>query len=127
MARLVADQAFSNVLEKRYFQFFRQRTVEQTNILVESRFWDRIVLSYAHAEPAIKHGVLALSALHQLYEFVDESEQKQQHLAYTDKQHQNALTSLRRLVSTATVADVDRILIACVIFIAYEVPWSHRH
>lgn len=120
LPRLITDPAFSDVLEKRYFQFFRQKTVESTNSLIDSRFWDRVVLQACHLEPAIKHAVLALSSLHQLSELPDGSEIKRQHQAYAEKQHHKALETARKLVACATPQDSDRVLIACIIFICYE-------
>ncbi|KAK3075242.1 hypothetical protein LTR53_001606 [Teratosphaeriaceae sp. CCFEE 6253] len=116
LAQLVSDPGFSDTLEKRYFQFFRQRTVQG----VTSRFWDRVVLQFLHAEPAVKHAVLALSALHQLMEIPDHDPMKAEHLAFAEKQHRKALTAAKLLVASATKDDVDRVLTACVIFISYE-------
>lgn len=116
----MTDPAFSDVLEKRSFQFFRQKTVESTNTFVDSRFWDHIVLQACHDEPAIKHAVLALSSLHQLSELQDGSEIAGQHRSYAEKQHQKALSAARKLVACASLQDLDRVMIACIIFICYE-------
>ncbi|KAK0338036.1 hypothetical protein LTR91_013108 [Friedmanniomyces endolithicus] len=93
LPRLICDPAFSDVREKRYFQFFRQRTVESTNSLVGFTFWSRLVLRIVHAEPAIKHAVLALGALHQYLELPDEDPTRVDHLAFTEEQHWKALTA----------------------------------
>jgi hypothetical protein len=140
--RLITDPAFNDVLEKvflfllysnqavkpvaganlvqRYFQFFRNRTVPSTNVLIDSHFWDRTVLQAAHHEAAIKHAVLALSSLHQLMSLSNENEAKQQHRSYAERQYQQALADVRTLISSATDKEVDRILIACVIFVVFE-------
>ncbi|KAK5111186.1 hypothetical protein LTR85_012235 [Meristemomyces frigidus] len=120
LPRLITDPAFSDVLEKRYFQFFRHKTICGSNNLIDSRFWDRIVLQACHVEPAVKHAVLALSSLHQLSELTNENPSKQRHRAYTEEQHQKALEQARMLVASATPHDIDRVLIACVILICYE-------
>ncbi|KAK1055264.1 hypothetical protein LTR12_015276 [Friedmanniomyces endolithicus] len=109
-----------DVREKRYFQFFRQRTVESTNSLVGFTFWSRLVLQIVHAEPAIKHAALALGALHQYLELPDEDPTRVDHLAFTEEQHRKALTAAKMLVASATPEDLDRVLAACVLFICYE-------
>lgn len=120
LPRLVTDPAFGGVLEKRYFQFFRQKTVLSTNSLVDSRFWDRLVLQACHFEPAIKHAVLAMSSLHQLSALTTDSDATQHHRLYADQQHQKALTAARALTSSSQPQDMVRILIACILFIIFE-------
>lgn len=118
--RLITDPAFEDLLEKRYFQFFRQKTIASTNSIVDSRFWDRLVLQACHTEPTIRHAVLALSSLHQLSSLPSDSEANRQHRRYAEKQHQKALEAARSLIASAAPDDVDRILTACIIFIIFE-------
>ena len=120
LSRLVTDPAFSDVLEKRYFQFFRHRTVASTNGIVDSRFWDRVVLQACHTEPAVKHAVLALSSLHQLSILPQDCDTNYQHRLYAERQHHKALEEARVLIASSSQQDVDRILIACIIFIIFE-------
>ncbi|KAK0295430.1 hypothetical protein LTS00_006061 [Friedmanniomyces endolithicus] len=56
-------------------------------------FWSRLVLQIVHAEPAIKHAVLALGALHQYLELPHEDPTRVDHLAFTEEQHRKALTA----------------------------------
>lgn len=122
LPRLVTDPAFEDLLEKRYFQFFRQRSVASNNNLVDTRFWDRLVLQACHSEPAIKHAVLALSSLHQLDSLPPGSEAAIQHEAYAGRQHQRALAAAQHLISSSAsqAHDFDKILTACAIFIIFE-------
>ena len=120
LPRLVVDPAFADVLEKRYFQFFRQRTVSRTNDLVDSRFWDRVVLQACHNEPAVKHAVLALSSLHQLHGLPPDSEAARHYSFYADQQYQKALRASQILVASAEPQDADLVLITCIVFICYE-------
>lgn len=120
LPRLVTDPAFSDLLEKRYFQFFRQRTVADTNSIANCRFWDRVILQACHTTPAVKHAVLALSSLHQLSSLPVDDNRGGQHRIYAERQHQKALEEARTLVATSTPEDVDRILIACIIFVIFE-------
>lgn len=114
------DPAFSDVLEKRYFQFFRHKTVASTNSIMESRFWDRILLQICHIEPAVKHAVLALSSLHQLSEARNDSDLALRHQRYADQNYQRALNAAQSLLHSSTPEDIDRVLIACLIFTCYE-------
>lgn len=118
--RLMSDPAFSDALERRYFQFFRQRTIVSATSLIGSRFWDRTVLQAVHLEPAVRHAVLALAGLHQVSEMAQSNDDRQRHLAFTERQHHKALEAAKLLVASAQPQDVDRVLIACVIFICYE-------
>jgi len=120
LARIVSDPAFRDVLEKRYFQFFRQKTVASTNSLMDSRFWDRIVLQMCHVEPAVKHIVLALSSLHQLSEAMHDRDVALRHQRYSEQHYQRALSAAQGLMYSSTPEDIDRVLIACVIFTCYE-------
>ena len=117
---MITDPAFSDLLEKRYFQFFRQKTVTSTNGIVDSRFWDRVVLQACHQEPAIKHAVLALSSLHQLSTLPHDDTVSCRHRLYAEQQHHKALEGARALVASAEPHEVDRVLVACVIFIIFE-------
>ena len=87
---------------------------------MDSRFWDRVVLQACHREPAIKHAILALSSLHQLSGLVIDSEEACRHRIYAEKQHHKALAGARSLITSSSPQDVDRILIACVVFIIFE-------
>lgn len=121
LPRLIADATFSDVLEKRYFQFFRQRTVTSTNSLVDARFWDRILLQSAHREPAVKHAVLALSSWHQHSEPDLDNDTRQKHRLYSEQQHQKALVEAQALLASAgPQTSPDVVLIACIVFICFE-------
>ena len=113
--------AFSDVLEKRYFQYFRYKTVASTNSLMNSRFWDRIVLQVCHVEPAVRHAVLALSSLHQLSEARrDDPSVALSHQRYADQHYYQALGAAQSLLQSSGAEDIDRVLITCLVFTCYE-------
>lgn len=91
-----------------------------TNSIVDSRFWDRVVLQACHNEPTIKHAVLALSSLHQLSSLPHDSDTNYQHRLYAERQHHKALEEASVLIASSQPQDVDRILIACIVFIIFE-------
>lgn len=124
---LITDPAFEHVFEKRNFQFFRQSTVVDTNVLLHSRFWDRVVLQLSHTQPAVKHCVLALSAWHQLVITKDHRTDCLALRQYADKQYQLALESARMMVTSATDSDIGHILATCIVFVLYEsVRGNHK-
>jgi hypothetical protein len=86
---------------------------------MNSRFWDRIVLQVCHIEPAVKHAVLALSSLHQLSE-AEDTTVALRHQRYADQHYQQALSAAQSLLRSSTTEDIDRILIACLVFTCYE-------
>lgn len=54
--------------EALYFNIFRARTANELSGYFDSTFWTRRVLQECHAEPAIRHAVVALGALYQTLE-----------------------------------------------------------
>ena len=116
----MTDPAFTNLLEKRYFQFFRQKTMASTTSLFDFRFWDRVVLQACHYEPAIKHAVLALSSWHQTTNPQANGTASLQHHNFATKQYHLALSHAQKLVSSARSEDIETILIACIVCICYE-------
>lgn len=84
--------------------------------MVDSRFWDRTVLQACHTVPAVRHAVLALASWHQL----SNSPLDIQHRNYADKQYQLALLEAGQLIQSSKTDDIDKILIACIVFICFE-------
>jgi hypothetical protein len=68
--------------EYHVFEFFRSSTIERTNWLIDSDFWNRFVLERTCSLPEIKHAVLALSALHRSIQFNDTKERTYALLQY---------------------------------------------
>ncbi|KAJ6780561.1 hypothetical protein PWT90_10036 [Aphanocladium album] len=117
---MLTDGAFRGKLEQRYFQFFRCCTVACTNLTVDSPFWDRVILQAFHAEPAVKHAILALAAMHSgMLDRKDEYACRQ-HIYYAREQYTIALGKAQQLVSTATPGQMHRVLMVCLLFAAWE-------
>ena len=121
LSALISDPAFSDVLEKRQFQFFRLNTVPGTNYLIDSRFWDHVVLQACHSTPAVKHGVLALSFWHQSFDHsaLNDSESSRSR-QYANMHYQLGLEQAQTLLNHTTEDDVNPVLIACIVFSLYE-------
>jgi hypothetical protein len=94
--------------------------VASTNLTVDSRFWDSLVLQACDAEPAIKHAILTLASYHNSVIAKDDREVSLQHLAYAERQYQQALGEAKQLIETPSTKHIDRILMVCVLFIVFE-------
>lgn len=86
--------------------------------MIDSRFWDRVVLQACHSEPAIKHAILALSSWHQYLQANGET--ASQHRAFADKQYHLALQHTQTLISSADADNLAPVLITCILCIVYE-------
>ncbi|OAA79509.1 hypothetical protein LEL_02995 [Akanthomyces lecanii RCEF 1005] len=117
---MLIDGAFRGKLEQRYFQFFRCCTVACTNLTVDSPFWDRVILQAFHAEPAVKHAVLALAAMHSGMLDRQDEHVSRQHMLYAKEQYTVALGEARQLVTNAAPTQIHRVLIVCLLFVAWE-------
>lgn len=111
------DAVFDNVWQKRCFQFFKNKTVKSTNELIDPRFWDRVVLRAAHNEPAVKHGILALSIFDQ---FIAEDQNLSSYRILADEQYHLCLKHAQELLSRAKDSEIENVLITCIVAIHYE-------
>jgi hypothetical protein len=58
-----------DVNERRGYHYFRSRVVQDISGCFELEFWDNLVLQVSHAEPTVRHALLALSSLYEAYEY----------------------------------------------------------
>ena len=109
--------------ESRYFDHFRRSTVYATNEYFGSELWSRLVLQLCH-EPAIRHGALALSSLHQDWNLNGPgfSNSSGHALVQYAKAIKHAHALLQRVYANANVDrnDLTKVLVACILFISYE-------
>ncbi|OAA70446.1 Zn(2)-C6 fungal-type DNA-binding domain protein [Cordyceps fumosorosea ARSEF 2679] len=117
---MLSDGTFRGTLEWRYIEFFRCCTVASTNLTVASTFWNRIVLQASHAEPAVKHAVLALAAMHGGMLDRDDEYMSRQHMLHATEQYTLALGAARTLVSNSAAGQIHRVLIVCLLFAVWE-------
>ncbi|KXT02564.1 hypothetical protein AC578_10649 [Pseudocercospora eumusae] len=61
----LVNDVSSDALERRTFDFFRARTVPACSGYFHDSVWDRLVLQLSHSEPAVRHAVNALGAIHE--------------------------------------------------------------
>ncbi|KAL9598623.1 MAG: hypothetical protein Q9219_004368 [cf. Caloplaca sp. 3 TL-2023] len=66
-------ELFDNELERRSFTFFNVRTAPEISGYFPSDFWCRLVPLATYHEPALKHAVIALAAIHERFEKGDQT------------------------------------------------------
>jgi hypothetical protein len=119
--RTLGQSISSYPTEARSFQYFQLRTLPSWTEFFSSELWSKKVLQLSHTEPAIKHGILALSTMHERYENtapifstdIKDSAFVQYVLAV---KHSNALLKAHQ----EGKAGLEVVLIACIIFTCYE-------
>ncbi len=72
----------------------------------------------SHVEPAIKHAVLALGSWHQAE--MDDLISRPRSRLYANSQYQLALENAQTPLTSASVNDLDRVLVGCIVFSIYE-------
>ncbi|KAI9696692.1 MAG: hypothetical protein M1820_008066 [Bogoriella megaspora] len=107
--------------EARILQFYRESTVHKVTEIYWDEFWSVVVLQLSLQEPAIKHGLLALSILHEetlsggKVPFRDTS-------AIT--QYGHAISNARNLVgrakSAADSVEKLKVLVTCILLLCYD-------
>ncbi|KAF2828604.1 hypothetical protein CC86DRAFT_437976 [Ophiobolus disseminans] len=110
-----------NPKENRSFEYFQLHTLPMWTEFFASELWSQTILQLSHTQPAIKHGILALSTMHERYESITpiftSSSSDFAFVQYTQAvKHSNALL---RAHQDGKVS-LEMVLIACIIFTCYE-------
>lgn len=110
--------------ERRSFDFFRKRTALQLSGFFDSEFWNRSVPQATLHEPAIRHAVLALSALHERFESGDNSilikTWNRNEGGFALQQYNKSIHYLIR-PNNRCKQSVHVCLVACMLFACFEV------
>jgi hypothetical protein len=87
----------------------------------DSDLWSRTILQLSHDQPAIKHGILALSIMHERYETVAPTSAIMSH-DFAFVQYMQAVKHSNELLTAYQngQASLEMVLIACIIFTCYE-------
>jgi len=103
----------------RSFSFFVQRTSPQLAGFFGSDFWERIVLQTAYHEPAVRHAVVAVGSLHEMFEhqtvMIDANK------VFALKEYNLAIKHLLIPLPPNKKRRIDICLITCILFICFEV------
>jgi hypothetical protein len=103
----------------RSFSFFVQRTSPQLAGFFGSDFWERLVLQTAYHEPAVRHAVVAVGSLHEMFEH--QIVMTDANKAFALKEYSLAIKDLLNPVSANGERRIDVCLITCILFICFEV------
>ncbi|KAF2191044.1 hypothetical protein K469DRAFT_720016 [Zopfia rhizophila CBS 207.26] len=107
--------------ENRSFFYFRTHTLPKWTEFFDSDLWSQKILQLSHSEPAIKHGILALSTMHERFESTTPIfSAKTNDFAFV--QYMQAVKHSNDLLTAHQEGkvDVEKVLIACIIFTCYE-------
>ncbi|KAF2432849.1 hypothetical protein EJ08DRAFT_117595 [Tothia fuscella] len=111
----LSSKRFETDQDARFFGLFISHCVPQSNRLVDSTLWSQTVLQIAHEELAVKHGLLALGALHANSDIC-----KRQHPAAL-RNYSKALSEAQQLVRGVHVdEDSTKVLVCALLFHCIE-------
>ncbi|ETN37174.1 uncharacterized protein HMPREF1541_08164 [Cyphellophora europaea CBS 101466] len=102
--------------ERRSLHHFQHRSAEEIPSPFRSELWSRIILQVAERSPAVRHGIFALSSMHEYFSSPDTS---QALLSDFSMHHYNK--SIRNAIRiTAPDESFDALLLTSVMFCALE-------
>jgi hypothetical protein len=118
--------------EKRYFEWFRCRSVKKVQGIFALRFWDTLVFQASCDEPAVLHAILALSSVHRttpmdrnnLVTAMSDSRPDNREI-FTLQHYIKAISHLDPHFSTKNRASLRVALITCVLFISLDLIRGH--
>ena len=113
-----------NQEESRALAFYQECTARQTTKIVQDDFWSAVVLQFSILEPAVKHGLLALSTLHEHSVLNQLTSRQSKKTEFAFRQYNLAIICAQNLVGRAGSA-VDplerlKVLIICALLTCYE-------
>ena len=120
-----------NGKERRSFHYFRDRTVPDLSGYFQSEFWNRLVLQFGHAEPAIRHALIALGAVHEKSRDIDnpaaKTEPEDRERRFSLQQYNKAIHKLGKDLSTKGCQSAEVALTCCLLFFCFEsVQGNHK-
>jgi hypothetical protein len=124
LTKLVSSNIDGDSQEQRGFHFFVARTAAEISGYLPSEFWDTLLLQASHADPAIRHAVIALGSLHEIYDVhtsrcLENGEAlDKRHFAL--QQSSKAISHLSNQLSMPSPPSGEVVLICCLLFICLE-------
>ncbi|KAF2872183.1 hypothetical protein BDV95DRAFT_38257 [Massariosphaeria phaeospora] len=105
-------------MENRSFFYFQVNTLPKWTEFFDSDLWTQKIMQLSHTEPAIKHGVLALSTMHERFESTSPATTND----FAFMQYMQAVKHSNDLLTAHQEGEVvlEKVLIACIIFTCYE-------
>jgi hypothetical protein len=106
--------------EQRWFYIFRTWTGPELAGAYNSELWLRYITHIALSEPAIKHAILGVTALHKQFRNGKDNTAVDDDMAYALNHYTSALGLLVQSMKSSSVAISDTPLVACILFCAFE-------
>ncbi|OQU99307.1 hypothetical protein CLAIMM_04955 [Cladophialophora immunda] len=110
--------------EKRSFNFFRNRTAGELAGYFRPELWSRFILTTAHHEDAIKHAVISIGGLHELFLCPAPSTDPSL-LAFAMQHYGRAMHHVVKLDTSRSPRAVDVALTVSVLFACIEILRKH--
>ena len=107
---------FGSPLEGECFQFFTERTAIDFCGYFDSRFWTSYLPRVSFSEPAIRHALIALGAVHRKYELGVDT----WHPNFALAQYTKAVSGLRQILVRNVSNSVEMSIISSILFAAVE-------
>lgn len=121
LRRMSVDIA-GNKEERRAFHFFRHNSAPDLPGFFESGFWSQLVLQASHAEPSVRHAVIALGSMHETmqHEDLELSKTGKACNPFALQQCNKAIGHLNQYLCSNQQHSNEMLLISCAIFICFE-------
>ena len=120
----VQSHGFESNRECQVFDYFRLMTASRSGLFFGSEFWTGRVLQISHEDTAIRHAVLALGAL-QLERESGGPLARNKHCGFALQSYTQAVAHTSRLLSTSGKDNLEKGLVACILFVCYESLQGH--
>jgi hypothetical protein len=107
--------------EKRGFSHFVKKTSPELEGFYASGFWDALLLQASHAEPALRHAVIAISSLHEDFagRSLGPSAGRDDKFPFALNQYTKAIGHLRRSLAAGKQAPLTA-LMSCILFVCFD-------
>ncbi|KAF7180853.1 hypothetical protein CNMCM7691_010144 [Aspergillus felis] len=115
----------TNNEEGRYLNWFKERTGSKMSGSFFSEFWSGFVLQAGMSDPAVLHGILALSSVHRQGILNDDGLKTENEEKVTLTRYSKAISYLQPHFKTKDRTAFRIALIVCVLFIALELLRGH--
>ncbi len=111
-----------NKKERRAFHFFRENSAAEFPGFFESSFWGQLVLQASHAEPSIRHAVIALGSLHETIQQEEWTPLQSGNPCdpFALQQCNKAIGHLNQNIGSDEHHSKEMLLMSCAIFICFE-------
>ena len=113
--------------EQHSLQFFVKHSAPQLAGYFDSPFWQRMVLQAGRQEPAVRHAIAAIGALHEklLTGAVNPEQSQDQRTRFALEQCNKSIQHLVSPADKSTKPDLRLMLTTCVLFTCFEALQGH--